>query len=71
MNNTHYALQLYLDQRREHEHSRCVNCIIRQIHSFKVLKKKELKQMSDHKETRKVKKRDILFKEGERLNGSL
>jgi CRP-like cAMP-binding protein len=53
----------------EHQNSRCENCIIRQINSFKALKKEELKQMSDHKETRKVKKGDILFKEGERLTG--
>jgi len=53
----------------EHENSRCENCIIRQINSFKALKKEELKQMSVHKETRKVKKGEILFKEGERLSG--
>jgi len=48
----------------EHENSRCENCIIRQINSFKALKKEELKQMSVHKETRKVKKGKFFLKKG-------
>ena len=33
----------------DHSNSRCENCIIRQMNSFKALKKEELKQMSDNK----------------------
>ena len=53
----------------DHEHSRCENCIIRQMNSFKALKKEELKQMADNKKTKTIKKGDIIFKEGERLGG--
>ncbi len=49
--------------------SRCENCIIRQMNSFKALRKEELKSMSDRKETKKFKKGDAIFREGERLNG--
>ena len=53
----------------DHHNSRCENCIIRQMNSFKALKKEELKRMSDNKETRTIKKGEIIFKEGERLGG--
>ncbi len=53
----------------KHENSRCENCIIRQMNSFKALKKEELKQMSDSKETKVIKKGVAIFREGERLNG--
>ena len=53
----------------DHEHSRCENCIIRQMNSFKALKKEELKQMADNKKTKTIKKGEIIFKEGERLGG--
>lgn len=49
--------------------SRCENCIIRQLNGFKVLRREELKKMSDSKETRKFKKGETLFKEGDKLNG--
>ncbi len=52
-----------------HINSRCENCIIRQMNSFNALKKEELKRMSDSKQTRTIKKGDVIFKEGERLNG--
>ncbi len=51
------------------EHSRCENCIIRQMNSFKALTKEELKQMSDSKETKTIKKGESIFKEGDRVNG--
>lgn len=54
---------------KDHKHSRCENCIIRQMNSFKALKKEELKRMSDSKETKSFKKGDVIFKEGERLGG--
>lgn len=53
----------------EHKNSRCENCIIRQMNSFKALKKEELKQMADHKETKIIKKGEVIFSEGERLGG--
>jgi CRP-like cAMP-binding protein len=53
----------------DQSNSRCENCIIRQMNSFKALKKEELKQMSDSKVTKKIKKGEVIFKEGERLSG--
>lgn len=51
------------------KHTRCENCIVRQMNSFKALKKEELKQMSDSKQTKTIKKGEVIFKEGERLSG--
>jgi len=53
----------------DHEHSRCENCIIRQMNSLKALRKEELKRMSDTKESRIIKKGESIFEEGERLKG--
>lgn len=53
----------------DHHNSRCENCIIRQMNSFKALKKEELKRMADNKETKIIKKGEVIFKEGERLGG--
>lgn len=53
----------------EHEESRCENCIIRELNSLKALKKEELKAISDSKVTRRVKKGEALFEEGEKLGG--
>ncbi len=50
-------------------HSRCENCIIRQLNSLKALNKKELKRISDSKVTKIVKKGEAIFDEGEKLNG--
>ncbi len=52
-----------------HSDSRCENCIIRQFNSFKALTKEELKHISDSKVSKKFKKGDAIFNEGERLNG--
>lgn len=49
--------------------SRCESCIIRQFNSLRAMSKEELKQVSDSKITKKVKKGDPLFNEGEKLNG--
>ncbi|MGB3590644.1 MAG: Crp/Fnr family transcriptional regulator [Nonlabens sp.] len=54
---------------KENQESRCENCIIRELNSLKVLKREELKQMSDAKESRVVKKGEHLYNEGERLKG--
>ncbi|MFK7780932.1 Crp/Fnr family transcriptional regulator [Psychroserpens sp.] len=48
---------------------RCENCIVRQFNNLRALNKEELKQVSDAKVTKKVKKGDTLFEEGEHLNG--
>ena len=53
----------------EHQKSRCENCIIRQFNALKTLSKEELKKISDNKVTKFVKKGEIIFEEGERLNG--
>ncbi len=49
--------------------SRCENCIIRQFNSLRAMSKDELKQVSDTKVTRKIKKGDSIFEEGEKLKG--
>lgn len=49
--------------------SRCENCIIRQLNALKTLDKKELKRISDSKVSKRVKKGEALFEEGEKLNG--
>lgn len=48
---------------------RCEHCIARQLNSMKSLTKDELKRVSDCKTTRFYKKGDIIFDEGESLNG--
>ena len=48
---------------------RCENCIIRQFNSLRAMSKEELKKVSDTKKTRSVKKGDVLFEEGDKLNG--
>jgi len=48
---------------------RCENCIVRQFNSLRAMSKEELKKVSDTKSTRSVKKGDVLFEEGEKLNG--
>ncbi len=49
--------------------NRCENCIIRQFNSLRAMSKDELKQVADTKITRKIKKGDSLFEEGEKLKG--
>ena len=53
----------------DHHEGRCENCIIRQLNSLKALSKEELKRISDSKVTKSVKKGDVLFEEGQKLNG--
>ncbi|MFI8377457.1 Crp/Fnr family transcriptional regulator [Leeuwenhoekiella sp. NPDC079379] len=53
----------------DHSESRCDNCIIRELNALKALKKEELKQISDSKVSRSIKKGEAIFKEGEKLNG--
>ncbi|SDQ24199.1 Crp/Fnr family transcriptional regulator [Flagellimonas zhangzhouensis] len=49
--------------------SRCENCIIRQFNSLRAMSKEELKQVSDSKTVKTIKKGESLFQEGDKLNG--
>lgn len=49
--------------------SKCEQCIVRQLNSFKTLSKSELIRISECKTTRIVKKGDVIFEEGEHING--
>ncbi|PYE81069.1 CRP-like cAMP-binding protein [Winogradskyella epiphytica] len=49
--------------------SKCEQCISRQLNSMKTLTTEELRQVSACKSTRFYKKGDVIFDEGESLNG--
>ena len=49
--------------------SRCENCIIRQFNSLRALSKEELRKVSNAKISKKIKKGDALFSEGQKLDG--
>jgi CRP-like cAMP-binding protein len=49
--------------------SKCEQCIIKQFNSLKSLTKEELVRISACKTSRKIKKGEIIFEEGEILNG--
>lgn len=49
--------------------SKCEQCIIRRFKSLKVLNKEELGRISDCKTSLDIKKGDVIFSEGESLNG--
>lgn len=53
----------------EAEQSRCENCIIRQFNALRAMSKSELKKVSDSKITKKVKKGEAIFEEGDKLDG--
>jgi len=55
----------------EHEEmeTRCENCIVRQFNSLRAMNKEELKRVSDSKVSRKIKKGQAIFEEGEKLDG--
>ncbi|MDM9630337.1 Crp/Fnr family transcriptional regulator [Robiginitalea aurantiaca] len=48
---------------------RCENCIVRKFNALRAMSKEELKAVSDSKVSRKVKKGEVIFDEGEKLNG--
>lgn len=54
---------------QEEMRSRCENCIVRQFNSLRAMTKEELKKVSDSKISKKIKKGDSIFQEGEKLNG--
>lgn len=49
--------------------SRCEQCIVRQLNAMRAMNKEELKEITHAKVTRKIKKGEIIFDEGEKLNG--
>lgn len=49
--------------------NRCENCIVRKFNSLRAMSKEELKAVSDSKVTKQVKKGEMIFDEGEKLNG--
>ena len=49
--------------------TRCENCIVRQFNSLRAMSKEELKKVSDSKISKKIKKGETLFEEGDKLNG--
>lgn len=49
--------------------NRCEQCVIRQFNALKAFSKEELKSISDQKKMMQYKKGDLIFKEGEKLNG--
>ncbi len=51
------------------EFGRCENCIIRQFNSLRAMSKEELKKVSESKITKKLKKGEALFEEGDKLDG--
>ncbi|MBD0778380.1 Crp/Fnr family transcriptional regulator [Maribacter sp. ANRC-HE7] len=53
----------------EAEQNRCENCIVRQFNSLRAMSKAELKKVSDSKVTKKIKKGEALFEEGDKLDG--
>jgi CRP-like cAMP-binding protein len=48
---------------------RCENCIVRKFNALRAMSKEELKAVSDSKVTKKVRKGEMIFDEGEKLNG--
>lgn len=48
---------------------KCEQCIVRELSSLKALSKEELLQLSRHKNSLNVKKGDIIFSEGDIING--
>ena len=49
--------------------SKCEQCIVRQLSSLKALTKDELLQVSDCKTSHIIKKGEVIFEEGENVNG--
>jgi CRP-like cAMP-binding protein len=49
--------------------SKCEQCIVREFSALKALSKDELVRMADCKKTRNIAKGEVIFREGERING--
>lgn len=50
--------------------TKCEQCIVREISSLKVLNKEELLSLSNCKVTKLIKKGELIFEEGELINGA-
>ncbi|HSR59174.1 MAG TPA: Crp/Fnr family transcriptional regulator [Robiginitalea sp.] len=48
---------------------RCENCIVRKFNALRAMSKDELKAVADSKVSRKIKKGETIFDEGEKLGG--
>lgn len=53
----------------EETRHKCEQCIIRQFNAMRAMTHQELSKVSSSKEIRKIKKGDLIFKEGDALNG--
>ncbi len=49
--------------------NRCENCIIRQFNALRAMSKEELREVSSTKTTKKIRKGESLFEEGDKLKG--
>jgi CRP-like cAMP-binding protein len=49
--------------------SKCEQCIVREFSSLKALNKEELVKLSDCKTSHTIKKGDVIFEEGDTING--
>ena len=49
--------------------SKCEQCIVREFSSLKALTKNELVHLADCKTSRTIKKGEVIFEEGENVNG--
>lgn len=57
------------NMKENHSAKRCENCIVRQFNDMRALNSEELREVSKSKITKSIKKGDVLFEEGEKLNG--
>lgn len=68
-----FLLNISLGQIFQHmeqgEQTKCEYCIIRQFNSLRAMSKAELQRVSDSKTTKKIKKGEVLFEEGDKLDG--
>ena len=48
---------------------KCESCIVRKFNALRAMSKEELKNVSDSKEIKMIKKGEPIFEEGEKLNG--
>lgn len=62
-------LSLFLQTHKSYTMSKCEQCIIRQFNSLKSLTKDELIRISGCKTSRTIKKGELIFNEGENVNG--
>jgi CRP-like cAMP-binding protein len=54
---------------KDYSAKRCENCIVRQFNDLRALSNEELREVSKSKVSKKIKKGEIIFEEGEKLNG--